>query len=154
MDKAPIQLKNARKNVIFSGVGYALPLVAALATIPVMVISLGTDLYGLYIICTSLIGFMTLVDLGIGQTVIKYVAEYEATDKRAKVQPVLNVALLIYLVIGLLSAVLLFVFSSNVAAALYTDVQKQVLAQQVLQITALPLFFSYMNQFFLDVWKG
>lgn len=154
MDKAPIQLKNARKNVIFSGVGYALPLVAALATIPVMVISLGTDLYGLYIICTSLIGFMTLVDLGIGQTVIKYVAEYEATDKRAKVQPVLNVALLIYLVIGLLSAVLLFVFSSNVAAALYTDVQKQVLAQQVLQITALPLFFSYMNQFFLNVCKA
>ena len=46
MDKAPIQLKNARKNVIFSGVGYALPLVAALATIPVMVISLGTDLSG------------------------------------------------------------------------------------------------------------
>ena len=154
MDEVPVQLKNARKNVIFSGFGYALPLLAALATIPIMVGALGADLYGLYVICTSLIGFMTLVDLGIGQTVIKYVAEYEATNKRAKVQPVLNVALLIYLLIGLLSAVCLFVFSSNLAAALYDDPQKQVLAHRVLQITAFPLFFSYMNQFFLNVCKA
>jgi O-antigen/teichoic acid export membrane protein len=95
---------STRKNVVFSAFGYALPLLAALATIPIMVSKLGTDLYGLYVICTSLIGFMTLVDLGIGQTVIKYVAEYEATDKKVKVQPVLGVALLTYLIIGAVSA--------------------------------------------------
>ncbi|WML89814.1 oligosaccharide flippase family protein [Thiothrix lacustris] len=154
MIKTTVPRKNIRSNVIFSVLGYALPLLAALATIPIMVRALGTDLYGLYIICTSLIGFMALVDLGIGQTVIKYVAEYEATNQQAKVQPVLNVALLVYLVIGLCSAMALFVFSSNIASALYDDPQKQALAQKVLQITAFPLFFSYMNQFFLNVCKA
>lgn len=154
MSKSSIQPKNVRKNVVFSAIGYALPLLAALATIPIMVSKLGSDLYGLYVICTSLIGFMTLVDLGIGQTVIKYVAEYEATESKAKIQPVLGVALLIYLVIGVASAVCLYAFASRLGTALYDAPQKQVLAQAVLQITVLPLFFSYLNQFFLNVCKA
>ena len=44
-------MKNVQKNVNFSGVGYILPLIAALATIPIMVKYLGIDLYGLYAIC-------------------------------------------------------------------------------------------------------
>ncbi len=154
MQKTSTQQPNTRKNVVFSSLGYAFPLLAALATIPIMIGALDIDLYGLYVICTSLIGFMTLVDLGIGQTVIKYVAEYEATQQQAKVQPVLNVALLIYLVIGLMSAVALYVFADNLAGVLYANVQQQLLAERLLKITALPLLFSYVNQFFLNVCKA
>ncbi|OQX06222.1 MAG: hypothetical protein BWK73_31415 [Thiothrix lacustris] len=144
-------MNNARKNVVFTGVGYALPLLAALATIPIIVLKLGTDLYGLYIICISLIGFMTFVDFGIGQTVVKYVAEYEATDQRDKVKPVLGVALLIYVVIGLFAVACLYAFAPLLAKGLYLQPDKQVLATAALRITVLPLFFSYLNQFFLNV---
>ena len=147
-------MKNIRKNVVFTGIGYALPLLAALATIPVIVSKLGVDLYGLYIICVSLIGFMTLVDLGIGQTVIKYVAEYEATGQQAKVKSVLGVAFLIYLVIGLFSVACLYVSAPLLAAGLYELPDKQALAVEVLRITVVPLFFSYINQFFLNVCKA
>lgn len=147
-------MKNIRRNVIFTGIGYVLPLLAALATIPLMTVKLGVDLYGLYVICISLIGFMTLVDLGIGQTVIKFVAGYEATGQRDKIRPVLDVALLIYLVIGILSVVGLYVLAPLLARGLYDEAIKQLLAQEVLRITAIPLFLSYLNQFFLNVCKA
>ncbi|MEN9424932.1 MAG: hypothetical protein RL122_2315 [Pseudomonadota bacterium] len=147
-------MKNLRKNVVFTGIGYLLPLIAALATIPVIVSKLGIDLYGLYIICVSLIGFMTLVDLGIGQTVIKYVAEYEATGRQDKVKPVLGVAFLIYLVIGLGSAVCLYAIAPLLAHGLYASAEKVALAIESLRIAVVPLFFSYVNQFFLNICKA
>lgn len=147
-------MKNIRKNIIFSGIGYILPILAALATIPIMTAKLGVDLYGLYVICASLIGFMTLVDLGIGQTIVKYVAEYEATGQLIKVKPMLRVALFIYLVIGCASVLGLYLGAPYLAAGLYQDSVKQALAQDVLRITALPLFFSYLNQFYLNICKA
>lgn len=147
-------MKNIRKNIVFSSIGYVLPMLAALVTIPVMVGKLGVDLYGLYTICISLIGFMALVDFGVGQTVIKYVAEYEATGQQARVQPLLGVALLIYLLIGIASVACLYGFAPLLAGLLYDGADKQRLAQDVLRITALPLFLSYLNQFFLNVCKA
>ncbi|MEB4591167.1 oligosaccharide flippase family protein [Candidatus Thiothrix sp. Deng01] len=147
-------MKNVQRNVVFSVVGYALPLLAALATIPFMVSKLGTEFYGLYVICVSLIGFMTLVDLGVGQSIIKYVAAYEATGQQAKVAPVLNVSLLVYVALGAVSVVLLYALAPMLAAHLYGDPYKQMLAQKVLRITTLPLFFSYLNQFYLNVCKA
>lgn len=147
-------MKNIRRNVIFTGIGYVLPLLAALATIPLMTLKLGVDLYGLYVICISLIGFMALVDLGIGQTVVKYVASYEATGQREKVKPMLDVALLIYLCIGVVSVIGLYFAAPWLAQGLYDDSGKQALAQEVLRMTALPLLLSYLNQFFLNVCKA
>lgn len=147
-------MKNIRRNVIFTGIGYVLPLLAALATIPLMTLKLGVELYGLYVICISLIGFMALVDLGVGQTVVKYVASYEATGQREKVKPMLDVALLIYLLIGLVSVAGLYVSAPWLALGLYDDSSKQVLAQDVLRMTTPPLLLSYLNQFFLNVCKA
>ncbi len=147
-------MQNIRKNVIFTGIGYILPLLAALLTIPVMTSKLGVELYGLYVICYSLIGFMTLVDLGIGQTIVKYVAEYEATGQCYKVKPVLDVSFLIYLILGGVSVLLLYSCAPQLAASLYNQPAKQMIAEHALRITALPLLFSYINQFFLNVCKA
>ena len=147
-------MKNIQKNVIFSGLGYMLPIMAALITIPVMVKHLGTDLYGLYAICISLVGGMTLVDLGVGQTIVKFVAEYEVTNKRHEVKPLLDIALLIYCLIGLGSAGILYVFSPEMATLFYQVNNQRILAQQVLHLTAVALFFSYVTQFFVNVCRA
>lgn len=147
-------MKNIKNNLVFSAIGYILPMLAALVSIPVLVSQLGVDLYGLYTICIALIGFMALVDFGIGQTVMKYVAEYEATGQQQRVQPLLGVALFIYGVVGLFSALSLYAGAPLLAQGLYKSQVQQELAQVVLQITALPLLFSYLNQFFLNVCKA
>ena len=54
-------MKNAHRNITYSALGYILPLIISLATIPLMIKYMGVDIYGLYIICVSLIGFMVFV---------------------------------------------------------------------------------------------
>lgn len=149
-------MKNLRRNIIFSGMGYIIPILVFLVTTPIILSILGADDYGLYVICLSLIGFMVFMDLGIGQAVIKYVAEYEATGKNEKIQPVLDMALVIYLILGLGIASLLFGLSPWLGEMLMdtTDAQRQSLATSVLQITALAFAISYVNQFFLNLFKA
>lgn len=144
-------MKNIQRNVIFTGIGYVLPLLAALLTIPLMLKYFGVDQYGLYIICISLIGFMNFVDLGVGQAVVKYVTEYESTGQREKVKPVLDIALMIYIVLGILVVLLLYVSAPALATFLYDDDHKAQVAQAALRITSGALFLSYINQFFLNV---
>lgn len=148
-------MKYLRKNVLSSAVAYALPLIAALLSIPLLVMHLGTDLYGLYTVCLSLLGFMALVDFGMGQAVIRYVADYEAKEQRNQIQPLLGMAYSMYLLIGLLGAGILYMAAPWLAVGLYReDSGQQLLAQSVLQITAIPLLFSYVNQFFLSICKA
>lgn len=147
-------MKNIYRNIAFSGLGYILPLVASLATIPLMIRFMGEDVYGLYIICISLIGFMNFIDLGVGQAIVKYVSQYEATGENGKIKPVLDIALMMYVVLGIAIALLLIVFSHPLGRLIYDDPGKAALAATALSITALAFLLSYVNQFFLNVFRA
>ncbi|WML92021.1 oligosaccharide flippase family protein [Thiothrix lacustris] len=148
-------MKNIQRNIAFSGLGYILPLLASLATIPLMIKYMGEDTYGLYIICISLIGFMTFVDLGIGQSIVKYVSQYEATGESVKIKPILDIALMMYVVLGVSIAALVAFFSLSLGKLIYNDdALKTVMAGHALSITALAFLLSYINQFFLNVFKA
>lgn len=148
-------MKNISRNIAFSGLGYVLPLLASLATIPLMIKYMGTDIYGLYIICISLIGFMNFVDLGVGQAIVKYVSQYEVTGENAKVKPILDIALLMYVVLGLVIAAAVLIFALPLGYLIYNeDAVKADLAAKALSITAVAFLLSYINQFFLNVFKA
>lgn len=148
-------MKNIYRNIAFSGLGYILPLLASLATIPLMIKYMGEDVYGLYIICISLIGFMTFVDLGVGQAIIKYVSQYEATGENTKIKPVLDIALMMYVVLGISIALLVALFSHPLGKLIYNDdALKAAMAAKALSVTALAFLLSYINQFFLNVFKA
>lgn len=147
-------MKNAYRNIMFSGLGYIIPLIISLATIPIMIHKMGTDIYGLYIICVSLIGFMVFVDLGVGQAIIKYVSQYEITGENTKVKPILDIALMLYAGLGLVISSFIMIFSSWLGTLLYNDPTKAHLASIALSITSIAFCISYVNQFFLNVFRA
>lgn len=153
-------MKNLYRNIAFSGLGYLLPLLASLATIPLMIKFMGIQVYGLYAICVSLIGFMAFVDLGIGQAVVKYVSQYEATGEQAKVKPILDIALTLYVVLGIGIAVLLAFFSPSLGVLLQSETTaaqegvSAAMATHALAITALAFLLGYINQFFMNVFRA
>lgn len=148
-------MKHLRKNVLASAVGYVLPLVAALVSIPLLLRYLGTDGYGVYAVCLSLLGFMALVDFGMGQAVVRYVADYEAAGERGRVQAFLQVVHTLYWVVASLGGLALWAAAPWFAGRLYeADWAGQLLAQQALQVAALPLALGYVNQFFFAVCKA
>ena len=74
--------------------------VMGLLLTPFIIRSLGNSEYGLYTLIGSLIAYLSLMDLGIANTVVRYVAKYRAEKDKEGEHNFLGTTLLIYLFIS------------------------------------------------------
>lgn len=71
---------NQRKiGVIISYLTLAFNILIGLVYTPFMISKLGDGQYGIYSLANSLISFVTLLDLGFGQTLVRYISKARAT---------------------------------------------------------------------------
>ena len=93
------QLKiGATLNYIIIGLN---SLVGLLYT-PYMLYKLGQSEYGLYSLVASMISYLTVLDLGLGNTTIRYTAKYKAEGKLKEQYELFGMLLVFYLGIGVL----------------------------------------------------
>jgi len=71
---------------------------------------LGEAGFGLWVLAAALIGYGSLLDLGIGGAITKFVAEYRARSEDARIKELLGSALLIYSCVGIAVALVTLVF--------------------------------------------
>ena len=69
-------------GVIISYLILAFNLVIGLVFTPFMISKLGDGQYGIYSLAKSLISFVTLLDLGFGQTLVRYISKARATGNQ------------------------------------------------------------------------
>ena len=63
---------------------YAATLVSGLVVTPIIVGALGTEQFGIWALIGSILGFIGLLDLGIGPSVIRFAAEQRGRDAAAR----------------------------------------------------------------------
>jgi O-antigen/teichoic acid export membrane protein len=63
------------KNTILNLIGYGMPALVALFAIPLILAKMGTDRFGLLTLAWVLIGYLSLLDLGLGRALTKLVSE-------------------------------------------------------------------------------
>ncbi len=108
MDSASLSYKTL-KNVSYSLVGYVWPIVFSIFVTPIVLHRLGLANYGIYVLVNTIIGFLTLLDLGLASALIKYIAEYQAAGNEEGLRKLLNSAHTLYLFIAFIGlAVFLF----------------------------------------------
>ncbi len=71
---------SVKKNVIANYIGRGLLTVLSIVFIPIYIKYLGIEAYGLIGIYTILVSMMMLVDVGMGQTIVREVARYTSTS--------------------------------------------------------------------------
>lgn len=101
---------------------------------------LGAEEYGIYLLIAAMIGYFGLLDLGIGTSLVKFIAEYQTKGEKEKVNEVVNTAFFIFLGIGLIGAFGLFILG-----AFFLDVFKFEDADQLLKARIL----TYISAIFL-----
>lgn len=79
---------------------------------PLFVRYLGVENYGVYILIGSWIAYIKLSELNIGQTSVKYIAEYSAREDFKTINKILNTSFIVYAVIALL-VFILFLFTMD-----------------------------------------
>jgi O-antigen/teichoic acid export membrane protein len=82
---------------------------------PVVLMRLGAAGYGLWVLAGAVVGYGSLLDLGIGGAITKYVAEYRARGDVALVRRLVATALLVYTGLGLLITLLTIIAAPAVA---------------------------------------
>jgi O-antigen/teichoic acid export membrane protein len=90
------------RNVVYNFLSQVWFLVLPLATSPYIVRHLGVDAFGVLSLASAIIGYLAVLDLGMGTATIKYIADaYVAEDFRA-VSKVIGTSIIIYSGLGLL----------------------------------------------------
>ena len=94
-------ISNVSKLVVYLAIAFFMT--------PFYVRTLGLTLYGIWAMIMSVVGYMTLMDLGMQTAVMKYVAEYEGKKDREGLSQVIASALAFYGLIAIVGGSALFV---------------------------------------------
>ncbi|MBR6737915.1 MAG: polysaccharide biosynthesis C-terminal domain-containing protein [Clostridia bacterium] len=130
---------NRKIGVILSYVMMIFEILSTLLLTPYILSSLGQAEFGVYKLSSSITSYLLLLDLGVSNAVVRYVAKFRANNQLEENQKFLGVAIIYYLIIALitliLGVVLYFLFPTIFAVGLNQEEIK--LGQQLLIITII-----------------
>lgn len=130
-----------KKGALLSYVVLALQNLVGLVYTPFMLRMLGKSEYGLYSIAASIVAYLTILDLGFGNAIVRYTAKYRAEGKVEEQYEMFGMFFLFYCIIGLVVLVaggVLCLNAGNVFDAAMTPVElsrtKVILALMVVNL--------------------
>lgn len=100
-------IKHSIQNIL----GLGLPLVAAIFSIPYLVVSLGDTRFGLLILVWGITGYFSLFDLGLGRALTQQIVQLTSFNKQSDIAPTIFTSLSILTLLGVFGALLMTVFS-------------------------------------------
>ncbi len=128
-----------QQGVILSYVLMVFEVLSTLLLTPYILRTLGQAEYGVYKLSVAITAYLLLLDLGVGNAIVRYLAKYRVTDEKDKAQKFLGIAMVFYGAVAVLSLVgglvLIGVFPYAFAKGLTAE--EIALGQQLLLATTL-----------------
>lgn len=106
--------KERKRGAILSYLSIIISTIIQLAYTPILINGLGKNEYGIYSLVASIIGYLSVLDLGFGDAIIQYTAQYNAKKEYEKEKKLHGMFLLIYTIIGFVVACIGFIVFLNV----------------------------------------
>lgn len=142
--------KTLIKNSFFNLAAYAYLLLAAFFSIPIILNSLGSDLFGIYVLLASIVPLVSVFDLGLGNAVVRELSLPNLPKK--DYVSAWRTSFWLFSVIGFLLS--LFVFGLLRLVPNYWDIFRQINSHTLGQlgfIIALTVFFNHLNAHLLNL---
>jgi len=99
-----------KKGAVLNYVSIILTNIVGLGMTPFILNSLGKNQYGIYLTIGALAGTISLLDFGLNNTIVRFVAKYKAEKDRKGEENFLATTMLIYLVIAILVLIIGAIF--------------------------------------------
>jgi O-antigen/teichoic acid export membrane protein len=103
----------AAKNVGMSWLGLATTMVVGFLLTPFILHRLGNTALGLWVLMTSFTGYYGLLDLGIRNAIVQYVARYQATNEADELAKVVSTGFFTYGCVALVAVLITLVAAAN-----------------------------------------
>ena len=101
------------RNSFFNGAGWLGGTLLNFIAMPFIVRKMGLDVFGVYALITATMGYLSILDLGIGQAIVKFVSEYQSQRLYEKVIETINNAVTLLLIMGFLGGAIIVLFSGS-----------------------------------------
>ena len=141
-----------KSGAILSYVSIIVNTVIQLLYTPLLIRMLGQSEYGLYSLVASIIGYLTVLDLGFGNAIIVYTAKYRAQKKYDEEKKLHGMFKIIFIIIGIIAALLgliLFFFTDSIFGGTMTSVELH-----KMKIMMLILSFNLMITFSFSIYQS
>ncbi len=115
-----------KRGAILSYVSIIISTIVQLLYTPLLIRMLGQSEYGLYSLVSSIIGYLTVLDLGFGNAIIVYTAKYREQKKYKEEQKLHGMFFAIFCIIGLIAGSLglvLFFSSTSLFGDTMTNIE-------------------------------
>src|SRR5439155_6474815 len=139
-------MQRVARHTVYNIVGQTVPLLVGLVAMPIMIRSLGEVRFGLLALMWAIIGYFSLLDLGLGRATTKFVAEALAEQDARRARQVAGFAAAGQTALGVVAgAVLAAVTPWVVAELLRVPAGLRVEAGQALRWLALSVPFVVLS---------
>ena len=140
------------RNSLWNLSGSALPAIAALVTVPMLIAGLGVEGFGIVTLIGSVIGYFGILDINLNAGAIKYLAEYHAAEDRKRFAETFWFGVFFYGLLGACGAALIY-FSAGFLTGRFFDVSTALHDDTVMgfQIAALGFALSQAQNYLITV---
>ena len=140
-----MKINQLKSGVILNYISLFLSNIVALIYIPIMLRYMGQAEYGLYSLVASVIGYLTVLDLGFGSAIVVYTSKYRALGKKDEEKKLHGMFFVIYTIIGFATAiigVILYLNVNNMFGNTMNSIELEK-AKTLMSILTLNLVFTF-----------
>ena len=140
-------------GALLSYVVLALQNLVGLVYTPFMLRMMGKSEYGLYSIAASIVAYLTILDLGFGNAIVRYTAKYRAEGKQEEQYKMFGMFFLLYCGIGVITLIaggVLYLNAENIFDASMTAVELQ-RTKWILVLMVVNLAFTFPFSLFSSI---
>ena len=133
-----------RAGTMLAYVQWVVNVLVGVVYTPIMLRCLGPNEYGVYSVATAVISFLAMLDLGFGQTLVRFNVDYRARGEEERAERCSGAFFLMYLVLGVVALVICTVLSNHFLPALFgkkftaeeLDILRRVLSILIINLAA------------------
>ena len=100
-----------------------IPVIVFFLLTPYLINNIGEEAFGIFSLITVVSGYVSFLNFGFGQAITKHVASYHAQNSYKKLNKILSVSLLFFLLVGSVGCILIY-FLSEYAVKKYLTLAK------------------------------
>ncbi|WP_347841261.1 oligosaccharide flippase family protein [uncultured Draconibacterium sp.] len=98
-----MKVNQLKSGALLSYVVMGLSNVVGLVYTPYMLRMMGQSEYGMYSLVASVVAYLTILDLGFGNTIVRYTAKFRAEGKQRELQAMYGMFVMLYSLIGVIA---------------------------------------------------
>jgi O-antigen/teichoic acid export membrane protein len=147
--------KTIFKNTSYNWINLVIMMIISFYLSPYVLHKIGKSLYGVWAVVTQITGYLWLLDFGVRDSVIKYVAEYKSKNDSYMINSIISSSIRLYSIICTSCIIAAFILAIYVVPAISKiDRSELMIARSIVLISGLDIGQAFLANVFVGILMG